>query len=217
MWGQGDRRSIRFLCCRAWQRAGRGSATSGRLSLGTPLGSATTRRDAALGEAIARRKIRPPPVTALDVVGGALLADLAPKPRNSGFSGNYPGSRQEPRLGGGGEELSLNPFFPEINGLRTTQIAVDVVGRILAPLWRSPSAPVGAGSSRSVRSHFVDLLSDANMLPALELVPSRSSEASPTFWCTGSRLPDRWVIIVFDAGPGGQAIALQLAAAAGAL
>ena len=51
-----------------------------------------------------------------------------------------------------GEVLSSNPLQAFFNGLRTTQIAVDVAWRIHNPLWRSP---LDMRHSRPVMQHFL--------------------------------------------------------------
>jgi hypothetical protein len=60
------------------------------------------------------------------------------------------------RLGGlaEGEELSSNPLRAFFNGLRTTQMAVDVDWRIMNLLWRVLTAAM-AGAAQPVPEHAV--------------------------------------------------------------
>src|SRR5918996_4670116 len=66
-----------------------------------------------------------------------------PSTKNGRIPGLFRTDQQTERLSAWavlaeGEELSSNPLFCYFNGLRTTQIVVDVAWRILGLLWRPP-------------------------------------------------------------------------------
>ena len=50
-----------------------------------------------------------------------------------------------------GEELSSNPLFLIFQRLKNTLLLVDIAWRIVAPLWRSLSAPAAGGPVRGLQ------------------------------------------------------------------